>query len=77
MQRWQRFLYMLAATPYGTAAKVAVGAMLVWVIDNVTDLGLHPVIQVAIVAAFPVLVNAVNPADPRYGRSIPADMTEE
>lgn len=64
----QGFLYWLARSPIASAAKVAAGAMLVWVLDNVTDLGLHPVVQVAIVAAVPVLVNAVNPLDDRYGK---------
>jgi hypothetical protein len=62
------FLLWLARSPIASAAKVASGAVLVWVLDNVTDLGLHPVVQVAIVAAVPVLINAVNPADDRYGR---------
>lgn len=63
------FMYWLANSPIASAAKVASGAVLVWLIDNVTDLGLHPVVQVAIVAAVPVLINAVNPFDPRYGAS--------
>lgn len=64
----QRFLYWLARSPLASAAKVAAGAVLVWVLDNVTTLGLHPVVQVAIVAAIPVLINSVNPMDDRYGR---------
>lgn len=64
----QDFLLWLARSPLGSAAKVAAGAVLVWVLDNVTDLGLHPVVQVAIVAAIPVLINTLNPQDSRYGR---------
>lgn len=62
------FLNWLARSPLAGAAKVATGAVLVWLLDNVTDLGLHPVAQVALIAAVPVLINAVNPQDPRYGR---------
>lgn len=62
------FLLWLARSPLASAAKVAAGAVLVWTLDNVTDLGLHPVLQVALIAAVPVLVNAVNPQDDRYGR---------
>lgn len=64
------FLAWLARSPIASAVKVASGAVLVWLIDNVTDLGLHPVVQVAIVAAVPVLINSVNPFDPRYGRTV-------
>lgn len=77
----QDFLLWLARSPLASAAKVASGAVLVWVLDNVTDLGLHPVVQVAIVAAIPVLINTVNPQDDRYGRhadTMPEpDMPEE
>ena len=66
----------LATSPLGSAAKVAAGAVLVWMIDNVTDLGVHPMVQVAIIAAFPVLVNALNPEDPRYGRVAITDEQE-
>jgi hypothetical protein len=62
------FLTWLASSPIASAAKVAAGAVLVWVLDNITDLGLHPVYQVAIVAAVPVLINAINPQDFRYGK---------
>lgn len=77
----QDFLLWLARSPLASAAKVASGAVLVWVLDNVTDLGLHPVVQVAIVAAIPVLINTLNPQDDRYGRhgyTMPEpDMPEE
>ena len=62
------FLTWLARSPLASAAKVAAGAALVWALDNVTDLGVHPVVQVALIAAIPVLINTVNPQDDRYGR---------
>jgi uncharacterized membrane-anchored protein len=57
----------LATSPVGGAFKAATGAMLVWLLDNVASLDLPAIVQVAIVAAVPVLINAVNPNDPRYG----------
>lgn len=75
------FLTWLARSPLASAAKVAAAAVLVWALDNVTDLGVHPVVQVALIAAIPVLINTVNPQDARYGRhgySTPEpDMPEE
>lgn len=62
------FYKWLATSPLASAAKVALSAALVWVIDNVGSLDLTPVVQVALVAALPVLINALNPEDPRYGR---------
>ena len=64
------FLLWLARSPIGSALKVASGAVLVWVLDNITDLGLHPIAQVAIIAAVPVLINSLNPEDFRYGRQV-------
>lgn len=73
----QDFLYWLARSPLASAGKVAAGAVLVWLLDNVTTLGLHPVAQVALIAAVPVLINAVNPEDPRYGRVAAHDDEEQ
>jgi membrane carboxypeptidase/penicillin-binding protein PbpC len=57
----------LATSPVGGAIKAASGAVLVWLLDNVASFNLPAISQVAIVAALPVLINAVNPEDPRYG----------
>lgn len=62
-----KFFKFLATNPVGTALKVGAGAALVWLIDNAGSLNLPPVVQVAIVAAAPVLINYINPADGRYG----------
>lgn len=61
------FLVWLADSPFGGAFKAASGAVLVWVLDNVQSFNLPPIAQVAIVAGLPVLINALNPMDPRYG----------
>lgn len=59
----------LAASPLGGALKAASGAVLVWLLDNVASLNLPVVAQVAIIAAIPVFINYLNPADTRYGSS--------
>lgn len=65
----EQFGVWLATSPLGGAFKAASGAVLVWLVDNVGSFDLHPALQVAIVAALPVLINALNPADPRYGNA--------
>lgn len=62
-------LTWLAQSPLASALKIGASAAFVWIIDNVTELGLPPVVAVSLVAALPVLINALNPADSRYGRN--------
>ena len=57
----------LATSPVGGAVKAALGAVLVWLLDNIASLNIPAVGQVAIIAAVPVIINALNPRDPRYG----------
>lgn len=61
------FYAWLATSPLASALKVGFSAALVWTIDNVASLNLAPVIQVSLVAALPVIINALNPGDSRYG----------
>jgi hypothetical protein len=42
--------------------------MLVYVIDNVASLNIPGVIQVGLIAGLPILINWLNPDDPRYGK---------
>lgn len=65
-ESFQRFLFWLAASPLGSAFKVGVSASLVWLVDNVTTLHLEPVVQIALTAALPVVINWLNPQDLRY-----------
>lgn len=65
----EAFGLWLANSPLGGAAKVAVGAVLVWVMDNISSFQIPEVAQVAIIAALPVLINWVNPQDTRYGKT--------
>lgn len=62
------FLVWLSASPLATALKVAVAAVLGWTLVNLDGLNVPPVVAVALVAAIPVLINWINPADSRYGR---------
>lgn len=70
------FLVWLADSPLGGAVKAASGAVLVWLLDNVQSFNLPPVAQVAIVAGLPVLINALNPMDPRYGAGKGDDVSD-
>jgi hypothetical protein len=62
-----KFLAWLAASPLATAAKVGVAASLGYILMEPDTLGLPPIVVVGIVAAIPVLINWLNPADDRYG----------
>ena len=59
----------LATSPIGGFAKVAAAGMLVWVIDNVGSLNIPEIVQVGLIAGLPILINWMNPDDPRYGKS--------
>ena len=63
-----KFLKWLAISPLGSAFKVGASASLVWLVDNVGSLHLEPVLQIALTAALPVLINWLNPQDWRYGK---------
>jgi hypothetical protein len=58
----------LATSPIGGFAKVAAAGMLVWVIDNVASLNIPEIVQVGLIAGLPILINWMNPDDPRYGK---------
>lgn len=63
-----KFLDWLAVSPIGSAAKIGVAAALTYLIDNVAHLGLDPAGQAVAIAMLTVAINAVNPADVRYGK---------
>lgn len=73
----EQFGVWLATSPLGGALKAASGAVLVWLLDNVASLNLNPVVQVAVVAALPVIINALNPNDPRYGSAKASDYVSD
>ena len=59
----------LATSPIGGFLKVAAAGMLVWIIDNVSTLNIPQIVQVGLIAGLPILINWMNPDDPRYGKS--------
>lgn len=63
----KKFLKWLATSPLATAFKVGAGAGLVWLLDNVSGFNLGPIVTPLIIALVTILINVVNPQDPRYG----------
>lgn len=59
----------LATSPIGGFAKVASGAMLVWILDNLSTFHIPEIVQVGLIAGLPIIINWINPNDPRYGKS--------
>lgn len=62
-----QFWCWLAHSPLGSAFKAASGAILVYILNNIDQYALDPIVQVGIIAALPVIINAINPEDERYG----------
>jgi hypothetical protein len=58
----------LADSPLGGMFKAGLGAVLVYVLDNVASFNLDPILIVALGAALPVAINYINGADTRYGK---------
>ena len=67
MSKLQKLGIWLADSPIGGMFKAALGAVLVYVLDNVASFDLAPVVIVALGAALPVAINYVNGMDLRYG----------
>lgn len=67
MSKVQNFGIWLADSPLGGMFKAALGAVLVYVLDNVASFNLAPVVIVALGAALPVAINYLNGMDLRYG----------
>lgn len=71
------FTEWLAASPLASAAKVFVGTVLALAVADFATTGSldlsrwQPWVVGALSAAVPVVVNWLNPADPRYGRGAP------
>lgn len=63
------FAKWLATNPIGGFAKVATGAMLVWIVDNLSTFQIPEIVQVGLIAGLPIIINWLNPADLRYGKS--------
>lgn len=61
--------HWLAATPEGTAFKVALGAALGALASWLMTADVHPLVVALGGAILPVVINYLNGADPRYGRT--------
>ena len=67
------------ATPVGSAARIAVGVVLGYAVLDLSQDGSVSVswsevntwVAAALVLAVPVIIAAVNPADPRFGKGSP------
>lgn len=66
-QMEQAVLSWLADTVTGSLVKVALVPVILWVGDQAGGWDIPPVVQVALIAVTPALVNVLNPADTRYG----------
>lgn len=64
----KNFGIWLADSPFGGMLKAALGAVLVWTLDNSASFNLSPVVAIALGAALPVAINYVNGMDMRYGK---------
>ena len=62
-----KFLKMLYKSPIGTAIKVGVAFGMLWVLQNLDGLHLHPGIVAILAGSLPILINWLNPQDPRGG----------
>jgi hypothetical protein len=63
----KQFEEWLAATWSGSLAKISTGAALGAVLSYLLTSDVHPLIVAIGSAVIPILINAINPQDPRYG----------
>lgn len=65
----EKVLKFLAKNPLESAIKVGIGAGLVYIVDNISSFNLDPTISIVVIALVTTAINALNPHDPRYGKS--------
>jgi len=66
-QAEDKFFDWMASTRTGSMFKIALGALLAYVAEAVTDWNLPPVVAAVILVIVPVAINELNPRDGRYG----------
>lgn len=66
----EAFFQWMASTRTGSIFKVALGAILVWVLDSVSNWDVPVWAMVALVAVIPMVINELNPRDHRYGAGV-------
>lgn len=64
----QKFLQWLAKSPTASALKVILAGGLAAAIDYVDSFHLPPTVALLVVAVVPVIIDALNPHDPRFGK---------
>lgn len=65
---WARFKDWLFVSPFASVLKVAAGAGLAAFLNELATSDIDPIWVAVGGAVLPVLINYLNPADPRYGR---------
>lgn len=63
----EKVLSWFATSPLSTAARIGIGAALVFILDNVTAFNLPPASQVLVVAVVSSALRWFNPKDGVYG----------
>jgi len=64
----KNFLLWLAHSPLAEAAKIGLGAGCAWLLNNITSLNLAAEYQAIVVAIVTIIIDALNPHDPRFGK---------
>jgi ATP/ADP translocase len=63
----RKFEEWLAASATGSFVKITLGAALGAALSWLTTADIHPLIVAISAAVIPIIINTVNPEDPRYG----------
>ena len=65
----KNFGIWLADSPFGGLFKAALGASLVWTLDNLASLNLPSTVTIALGSLLPIAINYFNSQDLRYGKA--------
>ena len=58
----------LAYSPIASFSKIFGAGVLGWILLNLDTLQIHPAVGIGLASAIPILINWLNPGDPRYGK---------
>lgn len=68
MNSWKDLMAFINDHPVGVALKIFIATALAYVVDNIADFGLPPILVVAVPPAIVVLIDWLNGENPRFGR---------
>lgn len=68
MNSWKDLMAFINDHPVGVALKIFIATALTYVVDNIADFGLPPILVVAVPPAIVVLIDWLNGENPRFGR---------